>query len=138
MRRFPRLRARHWILAGALALGAAVLAAPYLSADAFGGRIRVALERALHRKVEIQAARFTLLRGPGFSLLGVVIHDDPASGAEPFAYVNSIDARVSLLGLLRGKMEFSSLRLAGPSVNLVKTEAGPWNFQALLGASPQA
>jgi hypothetical protein len=50
---------------GIAAAAGAVIAAPYLSADAFGGRIRQALERELHRPVEIQAARFNLLRGPG-------------------------------------------------------------------------
>jgi hypothetical protein len=120
---------------GIAAAAGAVIAAPYLSADAFGGRIRQALERELHRPVEIQAARFNLLRGPGFTLLGVVIHDDPEGAGEPFAYVTSIESRVSLMALVAGRLEFSSLRLEEPSLNLVKTPAGAWNFQTLLGGS---
>ena len=111
---------------------AAGIAAPYLQAGRFGARIRQALEGALHRKVEIADVRFNLFRGPGFSLLGVVIHDDPATGLEPFAYVTSIEARVRLTSLLVGRLEFASLRLEEPSINLVKTAAGVWNFQPLL------
>ncbi len=133
-----RLTIRRWILLAVLGLIAAGLVAPYLSADRFGDRIRLALERSLHRKVEMRAARFNLFRGPGFALLGVVIHDDPAAGAEPFAYVGSIEARINLIGLLGGRLEFSSLRLEEPSVNLVKTAAGPWNFQPLLNLSSAA
>ncbi len=127
-----RLTVRRGILLGVLGLIAAGVIAPYLSADRFGDRIRLALERSLRRKVEMRAVRFNLFRGPGFALLGVVIHDDPAAGAEPFAYVGSIEARINLIGLLGGRLEFSSLRLEEPSVNLVKTAAGPWNFQPLL------
>jgi hypothetical protein len=43
---------------------------------------------------------------------------------------------VRLLGLLQHKLEFSSLRLDEATINLVKTEAGPWNFQFLLSSAP--
>ncbi len=130
---FPRLTRRRWIALGLAAAGGAVIAAPYLSADALGGRIRQALEQELRRRVEIQEARFNLLRGPGFTLHGVVIHDGPEGAGEPFAYVTAIESRVSLMALAAGRLEFSSLRLEEPSLNLVKTATGAWNFQALLG-----
>ncbi len=135
----PRLNLRRSILLAAAAFLVAGLAAPYLSADFIGDRIRLALERSLHRRVEIEAARFNLFRGPGFSLLQVVIHDDPSAGREPLAFVSAVEARISLLGLLRGRLEFSALRLEQPSVNLVKAANGPWNFQTLFtpgGSNP--
>ena len=58
------------------------------------------------------------------------------AGIEPFAYVGTLEARVQLLSLLRHKLEFSSLRLGEASINLVKTDAGPWNFQFLLNGAP--
>ncbi len=82
--------------------------------------------------------RFNLFRGPGFTLRGVVIHDDPAVGVEPFAYVTSIEARVRFTSLWRGRLEFASLRLEQPSVNLVKSAAGVWNFQPLLNQAVTA
>ncbi len=59
-------------------------------------------------------------------------------------YVQLLEARVRLLSLFSRRLEFSSLRLhegsngEKPTVNLVKTDAGPWNFQFLLGAAPSA
>jgi hypothetical protein len=131
------MRSRRFTIRRALWLAfglsiAAGIAAPYLHADRFGDRIRGALERSLNRKVEIAEVRFSLFRGPGFTLRGAVIHDDPSAGIEPFAYVTSIEARVRLTSLLRGRLEFASLRLEEPSVNLVKTAGGAWNFQPLL------
>jgi hypothetical protein len=136
--KLPKLTIRRAVVGGALLLVAAGIIAPYLHADRFSGRIRQALERSLNRKVEIGEVRFNLFRGPGFSLRSVVIHDDPAAGIEPFAYVTSIEARVRLRSLYRGRLEFASLRLEEPSVNLVKTGEGPWNFQPLLNQAAAA
>jgi hypothetical protein len=134
----PLRRIRRSVLVGVPLLIVFGLMAPYLSANRFGDRIRRALELSLHRKVEMESAGFSLFRGPGFTLRGVVIHEDPAVGVEPFAYVNAIEARVRLGGLLRGRLEFSALRLDTSSVNLVKTPAGPWNFQQLLSPAAAA
>ena len=112
------------LLAGAIA--------PRLSTDRIRPRIQAALEAALHRKVEIGEVHLNLFRGPGFTVERVVIADDPSAGIEPFAYVESMRARVRLTSLIAGKLAFSSLYLDSPSVNLVRTASGSWNVQALL------
>jgi AsmA family len=127
---------RRWIFALiALVLIAGVIA-PRLSTDRIRPRIQAALEAALNRPVEIGAVHLNLFRGPGFTVERVVIADDPAAGIEPFAYVESMRARLRLSGLLAGKLAFSSLFLDSPSVNLVRTAAGGWNVQALLDRHP--
>jgi hypothetical protein len=136
--RTRKLTIRRALWLGLVILVTAGLVAPYLHADRFGDRIRRALEQALDRKVEIADVRFNLFRGPGFTLRGVVIHDDPAVGIEPFAYVTSIEARVRFTSLWRGRLEFASLRLEQPSVNLVKSAGGVWNFQPLLNQAVTA
>ncbi len=136
--RLPKPTIRWTVFWSLLLLVAAGILAPYLHADRFGDRIQQALERYLNRKVEIGEVRLNLFRGPGFSLRRVVIYDDPATGIEPFAYVNSIEARVRLSSLWSGRLDFSSLRLEEPSVNLVKAGEGPWNFQLLLGRAVAA
>ena len=136
--RLPKLTIRWTVFWSLLLLVAAGMLAPYLHADRFGGRIQQALERYLNRKVEIGEVRLNLFRGPGFSLRRVTIHDDPATGIEPFAYVTSIEARVRLSSLWSGRLDFSSLRLEEPSVNLVKAGEGPWNFQPLLSRAVAA
>lgn len=119
-----------------LAAGAAA-AAPYLPAGVFRGRIERALEHSLGRKVEIGDVRFTFfpgpLPGPGFTLAGVSIQEDPRAGIEPFAYIGDVGASLNLLALARGQFALSRLNLEDATINLVKTGAGPWNFQFLLG-----
>jgi len=118
------------------------IGAPYLDADLFKPRIERALERDLGRRVEVEKAYFSLFRGPGFTLENVVIHEDPRAGIEPFARVGKLEARVRLIALLSRHLTFSTLRLRkgasgeGTTINLVKTDAGPWNFQFLLGSAP--
>ena len=132
-------RAAKWlgILAGVLlVLG---IAAPYLSVNRFAPRIRASLEGALGRQVELGAVHFSLFSGPGFSVDNVVIHEDPAVGIEPIAYVGSLAAVPRLASLFGGRLEFASIRLEDASINLAKTggpaEPGRWNFQALLDLS---
>ena len=121
--------------AGCTLLLIAGIAAPYWSADGFAERIRSGLQAALGRRVEFAEVRFNLFTGPGFSVSKVVIHEDPAFGREPFAYVESIEARPRLWALLAGRLEFASLRLEDASFNLTRVESGPgaaWNFPELL------
>jgi hypothetical protein len=115
-----------------LAVGAFGLAAPHVKANGLRPRIQAALEAALNRHVQIGDVRLNLFTGPGFTVEGVLIGDDPAAGIEPFAHVESMRARVRLASLLTGRLDFSSLKLDSPSVNLVKMQSGPWNIQPLL------
>lgn len=116
-----------------LALG---FAAPHLEIEFARPKIARALERGLGRRVEVGSVHFNLFTGPGFTVEKVTIHEDPRAGIEPFAYVGKLEARVELLSLFRHRLNFSSLRLDYASINLVKTEAGPWNFQFLLNSAP--
>jgi uncharacterized protein involved in outer membrane biogenesis len=110
--------------AALLVLVVAAAAAPFLSAERFATRIRAALATSLGREVEFREPRFSLLRGPGFSLKDVVIHEDPSFGSEPVAYVRSLNARIDLGSLLSGRLAFSNLRMVEPSVNLCRNQAG--------------
>src|ERR1700686_1756185 len=111
------------------ALGAAL---PYAPVDFLKFPIERALERGLGRQVQVDRVSLTLFSGPGVSLDGVTIQEDSRAGIEPFAYANTLDARLSLLPLLRGHLEFSSLHLNDATFNLVKPADAPWNFQMLL------
>jgi AsmA-like protein len=115
---------------------AAGFAAPHFKIEFARPRIARALERGLGRRVEVGPVHFNLFTGPGFTVDDVTIYEDSRAGLEPFAYVGTLDARVQLLSLFRHKLEFSSLRLGEASINLVKTDAGPWNFQFLLSSAP--
>ena len=121
------------------------LVVPYISADQYGKRLQASLERALGRKVEIGSVRFNVFKGPGFSVErndrgpGVVIHEDPAIGIEPMAYVETMEVRPSLWRLLLGQFRIASIRLEDASINLTKSgpaeEAGRWNFSSFMSRS---
>jgi hypothetical protein len=118
------------------ALAVLAVVVPYVPADLLRPSIERALERGLGRKVEIKGIRLTLLPGPlprpGVMLSQVTIEEDPRAGIEPLADVKSLGASIRVLSLFRRKLEFSSLNLGDATINLVKTDAGPWNFQFLL------
>jgi hypothetical protein len=122
---------RVWIT-GAVVLAVVAAASVYVPLNFLRPGVERALGRGLGRRVEIGNVYLAALPAPGFSLDGVTIHEDPRAGIEPFAYVQSLDARVAWLGLLRGRLNFSSLRFGDASLNLVKTDEGPWNFQFFL------
>ena len=125
-----------WGLALVVAIGAG---APYFDLEFMRPKIERALKRGLGRPVEVGKVHFNVFTGPGFTVDDVTIHEDPRAGIEPFAFVGTLEARVRLLGLLSRRLEFSSLRLGDDtSINLVKTDAGPWNFQFLLGGATAA
>jgi hypothetical protein len=119
-----------WTVAAVVGVG---IAAPYVDAEGYRARIESALERALHREVTVQKVRFNLFTGPGFTIEGVTIAEDPSIGIEPFAYVDELKARVRLTSLWGRRISFSNLRFEGaPTLNLVKTDSGVWNYQLLL------
>lgn len=124
------------IIYGMLALVFLFAGLPFLNADVFGPRIRAGLENALGRRVEIGAVHLHLLTGPGFSVSDVVIHEDPVISAEPFAYVDDLVVRIRLLSLVSGRLEFSSLRLDKPHVNLTRNDSGEWNVRRLIAPPP--
>ncbi|HVT93603.1 MAG TPA: AsmA family protein [Bryobacteraceae bacterium] len=126
-------RAFFWVaLPGLVLIAAAVVIAPYLSANEFRPRIQAALERGLRREVTVGEVHFTLLHGPGFQADHVVIKDSPGAGIEPFAYVNSLEASLRLSSLFTGRFAFDTLRLDDPTVNLVKAPSGVWNVQEFM------
>src|SRR5437868_8093721 len=126
-----------WLITTLVVLAIVV---PYLPADLLKPGIERALERGLGRKVDVGGVRLTLFPGPlprpGFTLERVTIHEDSRAGIEPLAYVESLGASIHVLSLFQRKLEFSSLNLNDATINLVKTDAGPWNFQYLLENSP--
>jgi AsmA family len=132
-----------WCLIVLLLIAAVGLAAPRVNADRFKPRIQSALEVALNRPVHLGAVHLNLFTGPGFRVDDVLIDDDPGAGLEPFAHVESLQARIRWSSFFTGHLAFSSLRLSTgekgdtPTVNVVKMPSGPWNIQALLDRTGQ-
>jgi hypothetical protein len=126
-------------------LAAAGVAVRYINADAYGLRLKWSLERSLGRQVDLGKVRFRLFPTPAFTVErnelgpGVVIHEDPAIGIEPVAYVEELAVRPALLPLLHGRFQVASIQLDDASINLAKSgaadELGQWNFASFLNPS---
>ncbi len=108
------------------------LIAPFVSVGAYRGQIQKLLELSLGRPVMLGKTSFTLFSGPGFSIEGVTIGEDPRYGIEPCAYVPTLIARIRVEKLLLGRIELAELRLIEPTLNLVKQSNGDWNILDIL------
>jgi len=95
-------------------------------------RIITSLSAAVGRPVDLGSVHIRLLPRPGFDLENLVVYDDPEFGAEPMLRASDVTADLRLMSLLRGRIEVARLDLTEPSLNLVHSEAGRWNLEALL------
>src|SRR5262245_38220106 len=89
------------------------------------------LESNLQRKVSVQSAEITIFSGIGIRLRNVLISEDPAFGRAGFMNVESLRVEPSLIPLLRGRVEFSSIQAVKPVIRLVRNAAGAWNFSSI-------
>ncbi len=88
--------------------------------------------RAIGRRVEVSSVSLRFLPQPGFDLEDFVVFDEPDFGAEPVLRAHEVTAGLRLTSLLRGRLEISRLSLTEPSLNLVRSHEGRWNFGALV------
>lgn len=100
-------------------------------------RILQSLQAELGRKVSADSVHLILFPLPGFELDHVRLAEDPAFGQEDMATAWDARATLRLWSLLGGKIEFSSVHLDDPNINLVRNRAGQWNFSALLDRARQ-
>lgn len=107
--------------------------------DQLKPRVEAELSRAVNRRVTLRGPlRLMLLWGPGFVAEDVLIHDDPRISREPLAYVSELRVALRWWDLLRGRLSVGSLRLVEPSVNLVQSPGGEWNYVSLLARAAAA
>lgn len=115
------------------AASAGIYRTDFWRAERFRERIRAALERSLGRRVVLQGEiRYNVLTGPGFQADEVTIHEAPEHGREPFAYVSTLEARINWTRLLRGQLDFGTLVLGEPSLNVSRGGPGGMNVTPLV------
>lgn len=90
------------------------------------------LEAAFGRPVEVGSYDFSFWGGPSLEARSVTIAEDPRFGHEYFLRVDSMAVRLRWQSLLRGHIEFGTLSLTRPSLNLVRNAAGDWNLAEWL------
>lgn len=95
-------------------------------------RVLGSMSAALGRNVEVSSVRIRFLPRPGFELGNLVIHDNPAFGAEPLLRAPDVTAWLQVGALLHGRIEIATLILSDASLNLTRNDGGAWNFEDLL------
>jgi hypothetical protein len=90
------------------------------------------LEAAFGRPVEVGSYDFSFWGGPSLEAQSVTVAEDPRFGQEYFLRVDSMAVRLRWRSLLRGHIEFGTLSLTRPSLNLVRSAAGDWNLAEWL------
>ena len=102
-----------------------------IDANRFRPEIESSLNSALNRKVDIGNIRLSILSG-GVTVENVSISDDPSFGTEPFLKAKSLSVNLELLPLIFSRaIHVTGLTIDQPSVTLLRSQAGTWNFSTL-------
>jgi hypothetical protein len=125
---------RRVVLAAGLIVLALFLLRP--GASRIKSRLVASISAAVGRPVEVGEVHVRLLPRPGFDIDNLVVHDEPAFGAEPMLRASEVTADLRLISLLRGRLEIARLELTEPSLNLVHSaDTGRWNLETLVERS---
>ncbi len=96
------------------------------------GILTAQFETAMGRPVEVGSYHFSFWDGPVVQARSVVVGEDPRFGAEYFLRTDSMAVRLRWRSLLRGRLEFGTISLTHPSLNLVRSPSGDWNLAEWL------
>lgn len=120
-----------------LALLLLALVPPLINVNRFKHRIVTSISTTLGRPVHLDRVSLNVLPFPGFTLENFVVAEDPAFGSEPIIRANTVRVRLRIASLWRRKIEFSTISLDDPSLNLVHNSQGRWNFESILHQTSQ-
>ena len=113
---------------------AAILLPFVVDANRFRPEIESSLDSALNRKVDIGNIRLSILSG-GVTVENIAISDDPSFNTGPFLKAKSLSVNLEMLPLILSRaIHITGLTIDQPSVTLLRSPAGNWNFSS-LGAS---
>lgn len=117
---------------GLVLLVGVILALPFLiDLNRYQDRYKPLIEEALNRKVQLQDIRLTVWPRLGARISGVIIHDDPAFSAGPFASLTSLDVGVKLLPLLSKQVQVEEISLRDPVVTVITNKDGVMNVSTI-------
>ena len=94
------------------------------------------LEASFGRAVEVGGFEFSLLDGARLEAYSVTVSEDPGFGHEYFLRADRLAAGLRWSALFAGRVEFGTLFLQRPSLNLVRDTEGHWNIERWLPPAP--
>lgn len=111
-------------------VGAAIFVGT-LDVNRYRATIQSELQQRLGRPVNLGDMHLRLFP-PRLGVQDLAIGDDPRFSPDAeFVKANELDVSIKLLPLLRKQIEINSLSLKRPNVNLIKNQAGQWNFSSI-------
>lgn len=130
------MRRSRWRRGAWLAAAAVVLLVQGFAWLLEHGWLHAPLERrltvAFGRPVAVQSFSVSLLGGLRLQANQITIGEDPAFGHEHFLRAEQLAAGLRWTALLAGRLEFDTLVLKRPSLNLVRNLDGRWNLERWL------
>lgn len=138
----PKVRwpSRRFILWLAMSVFAVLILGPLLlnlvlRVETVKSALKARLESSFGRPVDVGSFSVSLLGGARVEANYVTVAEDPRFGHEFFLRAERITASVRWRALLRGQLEFGTLSMLRPSLNVVRNSEGRWNVIAWLPPS---
>lgn len=89
------------------------------------------VEQRLGRKIAARDVRITVIPGVGLHFKDFVMADDPAFSSGAFLNANSLQVSFHFLPLLMQQLRIKKIILHDPAINIVRNQAGAYNFLSL-------
>jgi AsmA protein len=135
-----KLKIALWALAALVLVFISVCVTLVFAVDPnqYKDRIAATVERSVHRPLKVTGNMgWTFFPWLGIELGAVEMGNPAGFGDQPFAKIESAVLRVSLLSLLKGRIEAGTMGLDGLTLNLLKRADGQDNWSDLFAtASP--
>jgi AsmA protein len=121
-----------------LLLVVAVAVPFFIDPNRFRPMLEEKLTQALARQVKLGDLKLSILAG-AVTASDLSIADNPAYSREPFVQAKSLAVSVELWPLIASKkLHVTGLTLDHPSIALIQSPNGEWNFSNLGGSKPAA
>jgi AsmA protein len=117
----------------------AALALPFLiDPNSFRPMLQDKLSEALAREVKLGDLKLSILSG-SVTASDLSIADDPAYSRTPFVQAKALSVGVELWPLITSRqLHVTGLTIDHPTISLVQSDSGLWNFSSLGGKSVKA
>jgi hypothetical protein len=124
------------LIAGVILLGVSEGFSRALRASAARRYLVAHLAASFGRPVEVSWFDFSLLDGARIRAHYVTVAEDSQFGNEYFLRADALSAGLRWSALFAGRVEFGSVSLQRPSLNLVRNRDGEWNVERWLPPAP--
>ncbi len=111
-----------------LLLALAAIAPFVIDLNKHKGAILSRIRPALHRDVDFESIRLTILTGIGAEIRGLRIPENPAFAKGDFMTLESAQVRMKILPLLRGQIRVARIVFNTPMIHVRRNTQGVFNF----------